>query len=143
MELIKISVYAKGKHSGRIYQESVWVKKSSLDSLYGCIPETIFCGWLDEKYEKVMGKVYRGTSFDTKDDLSFVLEEEKQDGARLISFLWTLYEKHGLDWLAEQKEIQKALEEFQNQETLTVTVPVANRKELENYIKSLGGTIQY
>ncbi len=132
MELVNVNLYAEGYYSKAIYEDNIWIKKSSYEKLKDNFPEKVYCGELDGKYSDVCGEVEIQDKWETDEDF---IEggRSKCDGDFLSDALRNLYYGNGLDYEAEQDEIEKYFDRLNVLESVTVRIPHSKINDLLAY----------
>lgn len=136
MELVNVNLYAEGYYSGATYEDNIWIKESSYEKLRDIFPTEISCGELDGKHSEVMGEVEIQNNWHTDEDFAKAGRSEG-DGDRLELELINLYNEHGLDWDAEQDEIEKYFDGLDIWRDVTITLPESKILALRKYADSL------
>lgn len=136
MELVNVNLYAEGYYSGATYEDNIWIKESSYEKLRDIFPTEISCGELDGKHSEVMGEVEIQNNWHTDEDFAKAGRSEG-DGDRLELELVDLYNEHGLDWDAEQDEIDKYFDGLDIWKDVTITLPESNSPALRKYADCL------
>lgn len=136
MDLVKVNLYAEAFYSGTVYEDNIWIKRSSYEQLKENISPDISCGELDGKHSEVRGDVNIYDREYTEKD--YKREGELQcDGYYLESSLRDIYEENGLDWCAEQKEIADYFDTLNLWKEITVKVPRDKVRQLMEYVEKL------
>ena len=136
MELVNVNLFAEAYYSGSIYEDNIWIKKSSYEKLMSVFPEEISCGELDGKHSEVMGEV-KVQDYSYTDEYYAKNADITNDGDYLELSLRDLYESNGLDWVEEQKEIIEYLSHLDLYEEVTVSVPHSKVEELMKFVDNL------
>ena len=136
MELVNVNLYAEGYYSGATYEDNIWIKESSYEKLRDIFPTEISCGELDGKHSEVMGEVEIQNNWHTDEDFAKVGRSEG-DGDRLELELVDLYNEHGLDWDAEQDEIDEYFDGLDIWKDVTITLPESKIPALRKYADCL------
>lgn len=136
MELVNVNLYAEGYYSGATYEDNIWIKESSYEKLRDIFPTEISCGELDGKHSEVMGEVEIQNNWHTDEDFAKAGRSEG-DGDRLELELVDLYNEHGLDWDAEQDEIDEYFDGLDIWKDVTITLPESKIPTLRKYVDSL------
>lgn len=136
MELVNVNLYAERYYSVATYEENIWIKKSSYEKLKDYFPEGVYCGELDGKHSEVCGDVKVQDMWKTDADYAKAGRSEG-DGNYLESELVDLYNEHGLDWDAEQDEIEKYFDGLDIWRDVTITLPESKILALRKYADSL------
>lgn len=132
MELVNVNLYAEGYYSGATYEDNIWIKESSYEKLRDIFPTEISCGELDGKHSEVMGEVEIQNNWHTDEDFAKAGRSEG-DGDRLELELINLYNEHGLDWDAEQDEIDEYFDGLDIWKDVTITLPESKIPALRKY----------
>ena len=132
MELVNVNLYAEGYYSGATYEDNIWIKESSYEKLRDIFPTEISCGELDGKHSEVMGEVEIQNNWHTDEDFAKAGRSEG-DGDRLELELVDLYNEHGLDWDAEQDEIDEYFDGLDIWKDVTITLPESKIPMLRKY----------
>ncbi len=132
MELVNVNLYAEGYYSGATYEDNIWIKESSYEKLRDIFPTEISCGELDGKHSEVMGEVEIQNNWHTDEDFAKAGRSEG-DGDRLELELVDLYNEHGLDWDAEQDEIDEYFDGLDIWKNVTITLPESKIPMLRKY----------
>ena len=136
MELVNVNLYAEGYYSGATYEDNIWIKESSYEKLRDIFPTEISCGELDGKHSEVMGEVEIQNNWHTDEDFAKAGRSEG-DGDRLELELVDLYNEHGLDWDAEQDEIDEYFDGLDIWKDVTITLPESKIPALRKYADRL------
>lgn len=136
MELVNVCLYAEGCYSGAIYEDNIWIKKSSYEKLRDAFPTEIGCGELDGKYSEVIGGVEIQDDWKTDEEYAKA-GIAKHDGGYLEYELQELYEENGIDWNLEQKEIKEYFRNLDVWEEVTVRIPSSKKSELMRFVETL------
>ena len=136
MELVNVNLYAEGYYSGATYEDNIWIKESSYERLRDIFPTEISCGELDGKHSEVMGEVEIQNNWHTDEDFAKAGRSEG-DGDRLELELVDLYNEHGLDWDAEQDEIDEYFDGLDIWKDVTITLPESKIPALRKYADCL------
>lgn len=136
MELVNVNLYAEGYYSGATYEDNIWIKESSYEKLRDIFPTEISCGELDGKHSEVMGEVEIQNNWHTDEDFAKAGRSEG-DGDRLELELIDLYNEHGLDWDAEQYEIDEYFDGLDIWKDVTITLPESKIQALRKYADCL------
>lgn len=136
MELVNVNLYAEGYYSGATYEDNIWIKESSYEKLRDIFPTEISCGELDGKHSEVMGEVEIQNNWHTDEDFAKAGRSEG-DGDRLELELIDLYNEHGLDWDAEQDEIDEYFDGLDIWKDVTITLPESKIQALRKYADCL------
>ena len=136
MELVNVNLYAEGYYSGATYEDNIWIKESSYEKLRDIFPTEISCGELDGKHSEVMGEVEIQNNWHTDEDFAKAGRSEG-DGDRLELELIDLYNEHGLDWDAEQDEIDEYFDGLDIWKDVTITLPGSKIPALRKYADCL------
>ena len=136
MELVNINLYAEGYYSEATYEDNIWIKKSSYEKLKDDFPEKVYCGELDGKHSEVCGDVEIQDKWKTDED--FAKEgRNKCDGDFLSDALRDLYYGNGLDYEAEQAEIEKYFDGLDFWVDVTISIPHSKIIDLLAYAGEL------
>lgn len=136
MELVNVNLYAEGYYSGATYEDNIWIKESSYEKLRDIFPTEISCGELDGKHSEVMGEVEIQNNWHTDEDFAKAGRSEG-DGDRLELELVDLYNEHGLDWDAEQDEIDEYFDGLDIWKDVTIILPESKIPALRKYADCL------
>ena len=136
MELVNVNLYAEGYYSGATYEDNIWIKESSYEKLRDIFPTEISCGELDGKHSEVMGEVEIQNNWHTDEDFAKAGRSEG-DGDGLELELIDLYNEHGLDWDAEQDEIDEYFDGLDIWKDVTITLPESKIPALRKYADCL------
>lgn len=136
MELVNVNLYAMGYYSEAVYEDNIWIKKSSYEKLKDVFPSEISCGELDGKFSEVMGDVEIQDDWHTDEEYSKA-GYAKNDGYYLKWKLEKLYKENNLDWNSEQKEIKEYFNNLDVWKEVTVSIPSSKKKELLEFVENL------
>lgn len=139
MELVNVCLYAEGCYGGVIYEDDIWIKKSSYEKLRDDFPTEISCGELDGwEYSEVMGDVEIQDDWETDEEYAEAgLLASDCDGGYLEYELKELYEENGIDWNLEQKEIKEYFKNLDVWKKVTVCIPSSKMSELMKFVETL------
>ena len=135
MELVNVNLFAEAYYSGSIYEDNIWIKKSSYEKLMSVFPEEISCGELDGKHSEVMGEV-KVQDYSYTDEYYAKNSDITNDGDYLELSLRDLYESNGLDWVEEQKEIIEYIEHRRHR-TLPIITYMERAVVLDEFLQQL------
>lgn len=136
MKLVNLILYAKGEYSGTIYEENRWIKSESYGEIKDDLPKEICCGELDGKHSEVYGAIEIQDEFENDEDLREA-GVGKCDGNNLRDELIDIYKNHGLNFDAEEEEIEQFLKTLDIYVELTVSIPLSKRDKLYKYVRIL------
>ena len=136
MELVNVNLYAEGYYSGATYEDNIWIKESSYEKLRDIFPTEISCGELDGKHSEVMGEVKIQNNWHTDEDFAKAGRSEG-DGDCLELELIDFYNEHGLDWDAEQDEIDEYFDGLDIWKDVTIALPESKIPALRKYADCL------
>lgn len=136
MELVNVNLYAMGYYSEAVYEDNIWIKKSSYEKLKDVFPQEISCGELDGKFSEVMGNVEIQDDWHTDEEYSKA-GYAKNDGYYLKWKLEKLYKENNLDWKSEQKEIKEYFNNLDVWKEVTVSIPSSKKQELLEFVENL------
>jgi hypothetical protein len=137
MELVNINLFAEGFYSGSIYEDNIWIKKSSYEKLTDNFPTEIYIGDLDGKYSEVEGNIKIQNYWHTDEEYAKSLSDHENDGDYLKDSLINLYEENGLDWEAEQQEIKEYFDGIDVWKTIEVFILSSKVDKLNKFVKTL------
>lgn len=136
MEFVNVNLYAMGYYSEAVYEDNIWIKKSSYEKLKDVFPQEISCGELDGRFSEVMGNVKIQDEWETDEDYAKAGVAEC-DGDYLEDSLMDLYRDNNLDWNSEQKEIKEYFNNLDVWEEVTVSIPSSKKQELLEFVENL------
>ena len=137
MELVNVNLYAEAYYSEATYEDNIWIKKSSYETLKDNFPTEIYIGDLDGKYSEVRGDIEIQNDWHTDEEYAKSLSDHENDGDYLESSLIDLYEKNGLNWESEQQEIKEYFNSIDVWKTVEVYIPSSKVDKLNKFVETL------
>lgn len=140
MELVKLSVFAEAYHTGIIYKENIWIKKSSYGKIKDNLPTEFIIEGLDGEHSEIICNIEVQSVWNSvKEYAKAYTNPDLNNGFRLEAFLEYLYKDDdlNLDWESEQEEIKKFFANIDTWETIKVFIPSSKVDKLNKFLETL------
>lgn len=112
MELVNLRLSAREEYSKYSLEENRWLKYDSFKEIEYDIPEYISVFDRNRVYSEVLGKV-EVTDILYTDESIKKFGVQRRDGVELGNELEDIYELHGLNFNAEEEEIQNYIDSLE------------------------------